>query len=568
MGIQFKTWFLYIICLGLCSVLKAQETTISINLNEESQLKGGSLIKGLDKYFIELIGFKDATDTLYSISTDDERLMNILNSSPIKANLKNDTINFDITSLVASGANVLPIKINYLGDGDSPAYFDGQKFVEFTIEVTNEDQVTQLTPGANSCVFYSSSMIIETKIYVNDQDLKPFYVFVYDFGALNQGPKVWLYKGESSKVKNHVWVGRNASFSFRNFDEGFDDIKHSISYKDYNLEDAELFSGFLSKEKGASPSTTTSEGEAQAGKDDPLQPLDFVRSNNLKELNIQISNLISDSEKNLIPLNQYRPLLKYVKVNIEKCFSIGIENTNEFVALFKDKNDKEIAKGLSYKLSVLENTIASKHPPFKIKDHDALISKMEYFKQEKKVFESYTDSEIEIPILGGLKVDFSTGLVGSNLVDKSFVSLNSDPRIDTIRISDDEIRVDTVGMKKLIQENSEKFQVGFGVFAHFYPRLTPYLNLAITTGFIIRDNLAFQFPVGLSALIGRQSRIVISGGLTFGQMNVLSAKYQEGVPVEASEIVNLSDNQFTVSQTNMGVFLGLSYNFAKIRTTR
>lgn len=566
MKTRFKPWILMAISLGITCNFKVlgQESKVTINLNETSQQKGGSFASGSSKYFIELIGLADEKDILYSISSDDNGLQGIISTDNITPVPKNDAILFDITSLIASGNKSFTVKISYLGNAESPKYFESKKSFDYSIEVTDKPEDIRLETTSSSCYFYSKSMIQTTMGSGLGNHKKPFYVLVYDFEALNQGPKVFRHKDGTSTVSNNVWVGRNASFSFRNLGSGFNNLKHSISYRDYNLEDSELFSGFLLKEMGtptAKPTTGGGDDLSHSGNQESL--LDRDLSTKLKILDKEVTELISDSENNLIPLNQYSSILKFIRDNIVKCFSIGVENPEKFSSLFKNEQDQEIARSISYKLFVLESNTGLSHPPIRIKDHDALISKTEYFKDNVEVFEDYSD--IEIPVLGGLKVDFSTGIVGSNLVDQSFVSVRTDPRIDSIRISEDEIRVDTVEMKKLIQENAENFKVGFGVFAHFYPRLTPYLNLSITTGFIVRDNLAFQFPVGLSALIGRKSRLVLSGGFTFGQRKVLSAKYQEGAPIEASDLENISDNQLTVSQTSKGFFLGLTYNFAKLR---
>lgn len=442
---------------------------------------------------------------------------------------------------------------------------DGEIMI-FDMEVSGK-----LDVSSKECIFYSNDMLNLLSTPSRRLDKTPFYIITYDFLAENQGPIIYRHKkpvpgsgggADTLKVKKSVWVGRNSSFTFIGKGHGFDRFEHTLSFRDYHQEDGEAFRSIISSGMGTQGSPETqppsTKGPVEVVDGDPIKS-----DSKLKALDEQLSELLMDNQRGTISPTQFTLLIDFVHLKISECFGVGLSDSQKFIDNFKTEKDKQKAKAVLFKMFAIESLAPKKLPPFKIGDHDALISKVEYYDKDQKVYSNYPEKEI--PILGGFKIDFSTGIIGSNLVDRTYFSQDAEPRIDSVFISEEETRVDTVEMKVISRENVDKYQIGFGIFAHFYSRLTPYANLAFTTGFILRDNLAFQFPVGVSALIGRKSRLVISYGLTFGQTKVLSAKYEEGVPIEATRLTNVSDSQLTSPQSGRGHFFGLTYNFARIR---
>lgn len=572
MEIRLKFSLVLLIVLGTYCNLKAQtnDSILTINLKEQSQRKGGSVSKGLDKYLLVLVGLSSPNDTLYSISSDNTGIQVVIDTNHINPILGKDSIKFDITQLISTGSDTFPLKITNLGE-ENPPYFGKDKSVLYTIGLKNAP--TPNTEEDTACFFYSKEMLRVTSQSLRPS-IKPFYVIRYNFGELNQGPEILRYPktkdqtendatvvsdDKKPKIKQNVWVGRNAYFSFYGLGTGFDNSTHSISFYNYHQEDAETFKGIIST--GLGKTTSTASDEDLSG--DKNQSNKIGTKEKLQLLSNQLDVFLKDIEKSSVSSTTFTEALTFVKQNIKSCFGVGIDNHEIFLKNFDSKEEKGLANDILFRIFLLESKVEKKHPPFKIEDSDALISKIDYTNNGVSTYVNYPAHEI--PILGGFKVDFSTGIIGSSLVDKAFTIIDADSRIDTIAVSDNEIRIDTTSMKQIIREKSDKYQIGFGVFAHFYPRLTPYLNLSITTGFIVKDNLAFQFPVGFSLLAGRQSRLVFSGGVTFGQSKTLSAKYTEGKPIEATDLLNVNDSQLTVLKSDKGYFFGLTYNFAKIR---
>ena len=154
--------------------------------------------------------------------------------------------------------------------------------------------------------------------------------------------------------------------------------------------------------------------------------------------------------------------------------------------------------------------------------------------------------DFAIPILGGAKIDLSTGLFTNfGLFDKSY-------------------RYEEISAGKFrVVENDQKniFIPNLGVLLHLYRRNAmrshrPNFCLGIGTS----DAQRFRYYTGMSWIVGRQQRLVFSGGIVGGQVNYADP--------------SVLDKELTLSQDNLtkpiplrnpapfrvGAFIGFTFN--------
>jgi hypothetical protein len=146
----------------------------------------------------------------------------------------------------------------------------------------------------------------------------------------------------------------------------------------------------------------------------------------------------------------------------------------------------------------------------------------------------------EVDVDGGIQVDFSTGFFFSSLTDESFTT-----------VTDDE------GETKLARGGSEDaFSVAVGGLAHVYRRSHENFNWGGSFGLGIGNDSSMEYYLGLSALIGRSRRWVVTVGAAGGKVERLGNGLQVGDEYDPATGTIPTEQKFEV-----GAFLSLSFNF-------
>ena len=153
---------------------------------------------------------------------------------------------------------------------------------------------------------------------------------------------------------------------------------------------------------------------------------------------------------------------------------------------------------------------------------------------------------VEIPLLvnGGVKIDFSTGLFVSNLVDD--VYLNK-PNYEN----------DLIIGYNLIKEDENPIGYGLAGYMHTYWRTHWDFNVALTLGVGIDQNTQVKIMPGISLIVGRKERLVINGGFAFGKVKQLS-KVQDTERLYSSKVEPIYSEPY-----KLGWSVGISYNLFK-----
>lgn len=408
-----------------------------------------------------------------------------------------------------------------------------------------------------------------------DQDTveaESFYLIEHNFSNINDGPQIFLMKSKSTpgqpliyerQRKKTLIAGHSARAVFKYYHPEYDRVALTLTFKDYNKEDASLFQSLMGLTKP--DATATANGEKK-DEDSPATGEEVLLGyENVVTVMIRdFTSFDSDVTKYMPSSAVFNIAMALVKQNIKSCIPgltmITPASLGEVLSAASEDSDyRAKVEQVTLLLIKLERYSAFLPPAFQIKNADELKLDVAYYTPQSTT--PVYSRDHDFAILGGWKIDFSTGFIFSDLVNKSFLITDADEKIKETTLIDGTIRRDTIAMKSIIEQENSKFRVGFGIFSHFYPRLSRYFSVGITTGFMVKDNLAVQFPIGASVMLGRGSRIVLSGGKVYGERSELSSKYKLNTPVEASSLTNVTEDNLTVNRFKSGWFFALTYNF-------
>jgi hypothetical protein len=164
---------------------------------------------------------------------------------------------------------------------------------------------------------------------------------------------------------------------------------------------------------------------------------------------------------------------------------------------------------------------------------------LDYNNERKFTYKEYTK--------GGVRYDFSTGLVfGFGINDYSFTTEN--------------VTVGTDNMSRIIEKkNTNEYLPSIGAMLHVSLRSHRLVSFGLTVGASISTtelDLNSLYP-GLSILIGKTEKIIITAGPALKKINYLKSDYEIGKLYPAGTLPATLETEPTYRQ---GWFVGLTYN--------
>ncbi|MGD0591851.1 MAG: hypothetical protein ABSA44_13800 [Bacteroidota bacterium] len=159
---------------------------------------------------------------------------------------------------------------------------------------------------------------------------------------------------------------------------------------------------------------------------------------------------------------------------------------------------------------------------------------------------SSDEIKIDIPFLvnGGWKIDFSTGIFLSNIVDKEYV--NKPNYVN-----------DSVVGYNLIQADNNSISYGIAGYMHAYWRTACNFNGGIVLGLGVDQNTQVKIMPGVSLMLGRKERFIINGGMVIGKSKELSNIQDE------NHLYKVKTDPLYSEPYKIGWFVGISYNLSK-----
>lgn len=379
-------------------------------------------------------------------------------------------------------------------------------FAEFVFQVLPDAQIN-ITPGITALITGPASVCQPCNY---DQT-----ALVYNFGKNSlEYKKRWLL------TKGHPIVGKSYTFSVISFNPFRDSIIIGSETADFNTDVPELFNkAFFSPALLAGPIATR----------------DAILADVLA-LGTQLNEII-DALKNLKECEDICGIVQTAKTNIEAHFQTKYS--------YKAQNPDLIA----YLLVILEDvqplykdqvvSILNKYRSFysiknyfnynipQVQNVDAYIFTLSVIPKVGLKSNTVVDKQpIYVPTLGGFKIDFSTGLFITSLYDHRF---NLRPDSSVIRNSYGGDSIVFNRRNQIVrQTNDENLDFGVSALAHFYPRLTPSVNFALSlgAGLSIDKDPSIRYLAGGSLLLGRKGRLAITYGCAAGFVDRLDDSYQ------------------------------------------
>lgn len=149
-------------------------------------------------------------------------------------------------------------------------------------------------------------------------------------------------------------------------------------------------------------------------------------------------------------------------------------------------------------------------------------------------------------VRGGFKIDVSAGIFFTSLFDDAF-DKKDDPAITENKI--------------IVKKNLGEYDFAFGSSINIHSRWNSWLNMGGNLGIAFTTSQKFQVLTGMNVILGKQERIILTGGLAMGKVERLADSYLEG----GSYNLGAEGVIPTQSQFKFGHFFGITYNLSKVK---
>jgi hypothetical protein len=155
---------------------------------------------------------------------------------------------------------------------------------------------------------------------------------------------------------------------------------------------------------------------------------------------------------------------------------------------------------------------------------------------------------IAVPIHGGIKMDWSTGVYYSNRKNENYALVQVPANNDSLQITK--------------EKNFSNGTAGIVALLHMYPRWWTGFNVGLTLGVGVSPDQNYSGMAGLCLMIGRDYRMAISGGLNIANIKALSQSQS------LNQIISPTGSVSTYNTFKTGFFLSLTYSFSVSQSTQ
>jgi len=145
---------------------------------------------------------------------------------------------------------------------------------------------------------------------------------------------------------------------------------------------------------------------------------------------------------------------------------------------------------------------------------------------------------------GGFKIDFSSGIYASNLINQQFTTREErNPQ-------------DSITGYTLLGQKTGPVSLGIMALMHVTYRVTCQWNVGLNfgVGLDVYNNQSLKFLSGASIIIGKHQRFILNGGVAIGPVDRLSSD------LEIEKTYPTSPKITTVKVIDFGFFAGITFN--------
>lgn len=181
------------------------------------------------------------------------------------------------------------------------------------------------------------------------------------------------------------------------------------------------------------------------------------------------------------------------------------------------------------------------------KNADAIEFTIKRFDKETNQEDEAFVGKYKVWITGGLKIDISAGVFLTSLFDRQYETRDV---------------AEGTALKEVSLKNHGQYDFAFGSTINTNFRLNSWIQPQVNFGAIFTQNQKFQMILGAGAILGREERWILSGGLSMGVVDRLADSFQNG----GSYDLGVSGQIPMVKQFKFGHFIGITYNLSKVNT--
>lgn len=343
---------------------------------------------------------------------------------------------------------------------------------------------------------------------------------VYNFS--NQQFRFFKRDGTELETSNnnslkrfHPIVDEMLSIRAISYNPTSESLTVAADFLDNNLENRGLFKAQITPSSSTSATSTTpsnstkaAEATANGGNEGQIRTVkDFA--NSLEAYQLKLGGLNEC---------QFQQDIKAIK---QRAFDAGLgSDLEEWITRAQSvsaaENDIE---RITRAYRAITSVSFFQFPPIQVKSSD--LTKLTF--NFHKVGRSVETRDYYFANRGGFKIDFSTGIGATGLIDKSYSTTATSTTITSGTST-------AASPETIIERNEGDFRLGIVVLSHAYFRTGARLNVALTGGFMIDNNVATRYLAGGSLILGREQRLILSGGWAIGKVKRLDDGLKVGGP--------------------------------------
>ena len=352
----------------------------------------------------------------------------------------------------------------------------------------------------------------------------------YDFSC----KQFRLFKPDGTPLKQgrqlHPRVGELLSINGINYNPLADSMDVGYGFFDMNMEGREAFGKLIAPTtSGSAPTGSTT--PAKSGTD-TTAPAQAAGGEEEKDTLATFENLAEALEN--YPMRQQALSLSPCQIRQDiltinrLAQEAGLGTTViDWIATGKRllKPDKQgVLAQITKAYQVIRNYKDLQLPPIQITNKDLTNLTFNFYRDGHKVGDS---TPYSLANRGGFKLDFSTGIATTGLIDQAFTTTAA---TGTVVSGTATGGISTTAQDYIIKRDEGNYRIGLVLLAHAYVRTGWRVNLSITGGFMIDNNIATRYLIGGSLLLGREQRVILTWGKAFGKVKRLDDGLKEGQP--------------------------------------
>lgn len=574
-------YLLVLLLLALRSNVASQVIkTIPIDLTPANCLKEADT-NSSTKFTNNILGIEDTTVTLiFTFSSPKEAknadkkylLKNIVNNSRIQGTMKEGNLVFKLTDLF-TGTRYKAIQLVNAVDTScysSSFYITEKRIVSRrNLKTTTKKDPTGLLPDLNLPHYTIGTDPCNS---CEPQGNK----IIYDFSSnslKNLKTQNSTSRAFEKDYLNSRWtklprVGEELVFEVTNVNPFKYDITLTDEPVSYNTEAPAFLTTAFSPKEGIS-----------AASEDETDSLDAIKEKfveALNKLNNALDSKIAEFRNGGDCFNPCALIRPAVEV-IVKYFTdnLGFDKQTTLEGYLTSMIDNNFdAKADSAKIKEL-NAVVKKYYDFRnsavgtfsyripqLKNVDQYLFKLNITPKEGvQAGARVLNQDIAVDVLGGFKVDVTSGLFFTKLADEKYILRGDSTVIRTASGYADSIVFNR--RNKVIRENGSDWDFGVAAFFHFYPKISSKLNMSFSlgAGTTLSEKPKLRYLAGGSLLIGKTNRIAFTYGMTMGFVDQLSNRYSDQKDALGNIYTSQTDTKIDMKKYfKTSPFISLTYS--------